>query len=182
MIIFDTETTGLLKSSIVDLDQQPKIIEFAAIKLNDQTLEEVDRIEFLVNPGYSLPKEIIKITGLNDSDLVDAKPFTDYYEPLVHFFLGEKYLIAHNVSFDVGMLTTELSRMGRLTQFPWPPIQICTVNKTMKIKGYRLKLSILYSHLFGEDFKEAHRAMNDVMALVRCVKTLIKNGDLINVQ
>lgn len=179
MIIFDTETTGLLKSSIVDLEQQPKIIEFAAIKLDDKTLEEVDRIEFLVNPGHALPAVITKITGIEDSDLKDVKPFVDYYEQLTNFFLGEKYLIAHNVAFDVGMLTTELSRIGRLTQFPWPPIQICTVNKTMTIKGYRLKLSILYSHLFGEEFKEAHRAMNDVMALVRCVKTLIKNGDLI---
>lgn len=175
MIIFDTETTGLLKASIVDLDKQPKIIEFAAIKLDDKTLEEVDRIEFLVHPQETLPKEIIKITGLTDEKLKDAKTFEHHYEKLTDFFLGERILIAHNVSFDMGMLKNDLARIGRLTQFPYPPRQICTVVQTFQIKGYRLNLSKLHIHLFGEDFKEAHRAMHDVEALTKCVKELIKN-------
>lgn len=173
MIIFDTETTGLLKASIVDLDKQPKIIELAAIKVDDKTLEEVDRIEFLVQPGHELPKEIIKITGLTDEKLKDAKTFEHHYPKLVDFFLGEKYLVAHNISFDMGMLKNDLARIGRMTQFPYPPVQICTVNQTFKIKGYRLNLSALHQHLFGETFKEAHRAMTDVEALTRCVRELI---------
>lgn len=178
MIIFDTETTGLLKASIVDLDKQPKIIEFAAIKLNDETLEEMDRIEFLVHPGESLPKEIVKITGITDDKLKNAKNFEYHYEKLVDFFLGERFLFAHNISFDMGMLKNDLARIGRATQFPYPPRQICTVNQTMQIKGYRLKLGILHHYLFGEDFKEAHRAMNDVEALTRCVIKLIKDKSI----
>jgi DNA polymerase III alpha subunit (gram-positive type) len=175
MIIFDTETTGLLKANIVDLDKQPKIIELAAIKLDDKTLEEVDRIEFLVNPKESLEKIITKITGLTDNKLKDAKTFEYHYEKLADFFLGEKYLLAHNIAFDMGMLKNDLARIGRLTQFPYPPIQICTVVQTFQIKGYRLNLSKMHQHLFGEDFPEAHRAMNDVEALTRCVKNLINN-------
>lgn len=174
MIIFDTETTGLLKASIVDLDKQPKIIELAAIKIDDKTLEEVDRIEFLVNPQHELPKEIIKITGLTDEKLKDAKTFEYHYEQLVDFFIGERFLLAHNIAFDIGMLKNDLARIGRMTQFPYPPRQICTVVQTNKIKGYRLNLSALHTHLFGETFKEAHRAMNDVEALTRCVRELIK--------
>jgi DNA polymerase III epsilon subunit-like protein len=173
MIIFDTETTGLLKASVVDLDKQPKIIEFAAIKLDDKTLEEKDRIEFLINPGHELPKEIIKITGLTDDKLKHAKSFEHYYEDLVNFFLGERYLIAHNIAFDMGMLRNDLARIGRQTQFPYPPRQICTVVKTTQIKGYRLNLTKLHVHLFGVEFKEAHRAMTDVEALTKCVKELI---------
>ena len=176
MIIFDTETTGLLKASIVDINLQPKIIELAAIKLDDQTLEEIDRIEFLVNPSSPIPKEIVKITGITDDILKDAKPFEYHYPALVDFFLGEKYLFAHNISFDIGMLKNDLIRIGRLTQFPYPPVQICTVVQTMQIKGYRLNLMAMHRHLFGEDFKEAHRAMNDVEALTKCVKELIKTG------
>jgi DNA polymerase III epsilon subunit-like protein len=173
MIIFDTETTGLLKASIVDLDKQPNIIEFAAIKLDDKTLDEVDRIEFLVHPQHELSKEIIKITGLTDEKLKDAKTFEHHYEKLVDFFIGERFLIAHNIAFDVGMLRNDLARIGRQTQFPYPPRQICTVVQTMKIKGYRLNLTALHTHLFGEAFKDSHRAMTDVEALTRCVKELI---------
>lgn len=175
MIIFDTETTGLLKASIVDLDKQPKIIELAAIKLDDKTLEEIDRIEFLVNPQEPLDKVITKITGLTDEKLSGAKTFEHHYEKLADFFLGERYLFAHNIAFDMAMLRNDLARIGRQTQFPYPPKQICTVVQTFQIKGYRLNLSKMHTHLFGEDFKEAHRAMNDVEALTKCVKELIKN-------
>jgi len=175
MIIFDTETTGLIKANIVDLDKQPKIIEFAAIKLDDKTLEEVGRIEFLVNPKEPLDKFIVKLTGITDAKIKNEKSFEHHYEKLADFFLGEKYLLAHNIAFDMGMLKNDLARIGRLTQFPYPPIQICTVVQTFQIKGYRLNLSKMHQHLFGEDFPEAHRAMNDVEALTKCVKNLINN-------
>lgn len=174
MIIFDVETTGLPKADIVDLTHQPSIIEFAAIKLDDKTLEPIEQIEFLVNPNKPLSKKITDITGLTDKDLIDAKPFDWHYMNLVKFFFAEKYVFAHNASFDLSLLKFELRRLGRLTQFPWPPIQICTMNQTFKFKNYRLSLQKLHQYLFGENFGEAHRAMNDVKALTKCVKELIK--------
>ena len=54
MILFDLETTGLPKAEGSDLDMQPSIIEFGAIKLDDD-LEETARMEFLCNPGHPLP-------------------------------------------------------------------------------------------------------------------------------
>lgn len=173
-IIFDTETTGLIQASIVRLEKQPKIIEFAAIKIDDKTLEEVARLEFLCNPKEKLEKRITEITGLTDADLIDKKSFDYFYPKLVEFFFGEKYLFAHNISFDVGMLALELRRLERLTQFPFPPVQICTVVQTQKIQGYRLNLTKLHQYLFGVDFEEKHRAMGDVEALTKCVKELLK--------
>jgi DNA polymerase III epsilon subunit-like protein len=175
MIIFDTETTGLLKQEILDLDKQPKIIEFAAIKLDDSTLEEKERIEFLINTNQEIPQIITKITGLRTDDFKDAFSFEHHFQKLAEFFIGEKYLIAHNLAFDVGMLRVDLERIGKLTNFPFPPIQICTVQSTFQIKGYRLNLTNLYQHLFNDTFPEAHRAMRDVEALTKCVKNLINN-------
>jgi DNA polymerase-3 subunit alpha (Gram-positive type) len=174
MIVFDTETTGLLKSSIVDLNKQPKIIEYAAIKLDDNSLDEIDRIEFLVNPEQKLEPIITKITGLTDKDLFNQKTFSAHYGQLAKFHLGEKFLFAHNMQFDISLLKFELMRIGRETQFPYPPAQICTVNKTIHINGYRLNLAKLYKFLFNKEMKEAHRAMIDVEYLTKCVKELIK--------
>lgn len=176
MIIFDTETTGLVKNGLVPLKDQPQIIEFAAIKLDDKTLEEVGRIEFLANPKCKLPAIITKITGIKDSDLIGKPEFVESLPALRDFFLGEKYSFAHNHNFDTQMLSLELRRLKKQYAFPWPMNPICTVNKTMGIKGFRLKLSQLYFHLFQEEFPDAHRAMADVEALTRVVRELIKTG------
>jgi len=173
MIIFDTETTGLPRSGLMDLSKQPQIIEFAAIKLDDATLEEVERIEFFANPGKLLPPKITEITGIKDLDLVDAEPFANHFNKLCKFWFEQKYSFAHNHSFDSQMMIFELRRLKKQYKFPWTPVQICTVNATYSMKGYRLKLQALHEHLFGEEFKGAHRAMTDVEALTRIVKELL---------
>lgn len=177
MIVFDTETTGLPVAMNMPLDRQPHIIEFAAIKLDDDTLEEKDRIEFLCKPPISIPPIITNITGITDDKLKDEKPFSAYMKPLVNFFIGEKVLIAHNIDFDRKLLMFELSRMGMMTNFPWPPIHICTVEKTTFIKGHRLKLGELYEIATGNKIKDAHRAMNDVEALCASIAWLKAEGN-----
>ena len=74
MIIFDLETTGLPKAEGSDLDLQPRIIEFGAIKYNDALIgkgemREDARLEFFCNPGHLLDPKIIKITGITDDML-----------------------------------------------------------------------------------------------------------------
>ena len=176
MIIFDTETTGLVEPEATPIEKQPQIIEFAAVKLDTKTLDEIDRVEFLVNPGRPLPDKIVEITSIKDSDLQDQKPFAAYYNTLVNFFLGEWIMVAHNLAFDRDLLKFELMRMDKLTQFPWPPSHKCTVELTKHIKNLRLTLAGLHELAFDETFKGAHRAMVDVEALVRIVKWLRKDG------
>ena len=80
MIVFDLETTGLPKAEGSDLDIQPKIIEFGAIKIDDDEFKEVDRFEFLCNPGHELDPKITKITGITDEMLKDPKPFIAHFK------------------------------------------------------------------------------------------------------
>lgn len=178
MIIFDTETTGLPKPTVVPLDQQPHIIEFAAVKLSDQTLHEVDRTTFLVNPGVPLEPIITKITGLTDKHLANEKPFSAFYLPLVRFFLGEEMLVAHNAPFDVALLTFELQRLDMLNRFPWPFKHVCTVERTMHLTGSYLKLEKLYALLFDKDPQQKHRALGDVEILTDVVRELRRKGVL----
>jgi DNA polymerase-3 subunit alpha len=176
MIIFDTETTCLAKPLAARLSDQPQIIEFAAIKLDDVTLNEVGRISLLINPCKELDPVITKITGITDSNLKVQKSFPHHIAAISDFFLGERYSLAHNHAFDSSMLEFELKRLDMLTKFPWPPKQICTVEASFPIKNFRLNLTKLHGHLFGKDFPVAHRAMADVEALTRCVVELIKRG------
>lgn len=170
MIVFDTETTGLLKPEAVGAVQQPQIIDFAAVKICDSTGEELDRIEFLVNPGISLPPEITKITGYVDADLRDKPPFAAYLGRLSEFFLGERAYCAHNLPFDKGMLHWELVRLDKLTAFPWPSQGICTAALSAEEYGRRLKLIELYERRLGKKLDQKHTAMADVEALLEVVR------------
>lgn len=176
MIIFDTETTGLTVPDIPEaLDRQPKIIEFAAIKVNN-SLQEVDRLDFLCNPQEKLTPTIVKVTGINDSMLLEKMPFKYHYQQVHDFFQGEDEMIAHNVMFDYHVMKAEMERLGKYDEFPWPEKKTCTVEQTFHFFNKRLSLANLHLHLFGEKHKEAHRAMADVEATVRCVVELKEMG------
>lgn len=172
MIIFDTETTGLLKPEIADLAAQPHIIEIAMAKV-DKKYKVVDQYEALLKPGEPIDEELHKrITGLTNADLEDKPSFLDLLDELTEFVLGEEKILAHNAAFDMGVLICELRRVGREYQFPYPPDQICSVNETYHLKGKRLRLVDLYEKVVGKKLKQKHRAMSDVLALLEVVKKL----------
>jgi len=174
MIIFDTETTGLPKKKNQPMDEHPEIVEFAAIKVDFNTLERIDSMEFLCKPMRPSDEGAFKTHGITEEMLKDEKPFKAHYLWLAKFFLGARYLAAHNVNFDEYMLWTEFTRMDKITKFPWPPERICTVEKSMSIQnGKRSKLDFLVEHYLGiKKRKGSHRAMKDVEDLYEVIKCM----------
>ena len=177
MIVFDLETTGLPKAEGSDLDMQPRIIEFGAIKVDDN-LEEVDRLEFFCNPGHELDPQIIKITNITDDMLKDKKPFIAHYKDLCEFFIGQREIVAHNLPFDRKVLRFELERVDKLTKFPWPIEHICTVEVGQQVWGKMRKLGDIYEELFGFKIENAHRSINDVKATIEILKWYKKEKHL----
>ena len=177
MIVFDLETTGLPKAEGSDLDMQPRIIEFGAIKVDDD-LEEVDRLEFFCNPGHELDPQIIKITNITDDMLKDKKPFIAHYKDLCEFFIGQREIVAHNLPFDRKVLRFELERVDKLTKFPWPIEHICTVEVGQQVWGKMRKLGDIYEELFGFKIENAHRSINDVKATIEILKWYKKEKHL----
>lgn len=170
MIILDTETTGLLLPGAADPATQPRIIDLALVKIDDATGAELERFETLLNPGAPLTDEITRITGLRDADLATAPPFTEVLQRLRLFVLGEWSALAHNWPFDQGMLWWELVRCGAERAFPWPPMQLCTVQLYEPEFGHRPKLTQLYERKLGRKLEQKHRAMADVEALLEVVR------------
>jgi len=168
-LIFDTETTGLLKSTLTPIARQPKIIEFFGLGL--EGLEEDGSVSFLFNPGEKLDKKITEITRLTDEDLKDAPKFDQMAGAIKELIENSDEIVAHNLSFDKMMVDIEMKRCGLTVR--WPRL-ICTVECTEFLKGYRLSLSALHQELFGEAFEGAHRAEVDVRALARCFIELRK--------
>jgi len=180
-IIFDTETTGLLKPDANSLKMQPSIIEIFCQKVNetpDGGVIPTGSFHSLLKPPFPLTAEITRITGITDEDLENAPSFSEIYEDLAAFFLGSEKLVAHNATFDTSMLANELLRIKKVIQFPWPREHVCTVEKSLHVEQRRLNLQKLHEHLFGLGFKDAHRAESDVKALVKCYSKMKQKGML----
>jgi DNA polymerase III epsilon subunit-like protein len=167
IIVFDTETTGLLFHRDAPIEAQPRIIEFAAIILEKG--KEVACDSMLINPGHPITAEITEITGLTDADLVEEPSFTQRLPQLQSLFAGCDTVMAHNLQFDRGMFFAELAR-AQVTDFPWPKRELCTVELAADLWGYYPKLRELYFDIIYKPLEQTHRAMDDVKALVEIVK------------
>lgn len=171
-IILDTETTGLINNSLVPLHHQPQIIEIFCLSLDDEG-NELGSYGCLINPGKPLPAEIKKIVSITDDMLSDAPSFEAVAPEIKAFIEGHDIVVAHNLSYDMKMVTYEMMRARMAVK--WPQL-VCTVEQTIHIKGHRLSLTALYEYLFGEPFSGAHRAETDVRATARCYLELKKRG------
>lgn len=170
MIIFDTETTDLMRPEVADITWQPHIIEIAMVKL-DENWREIDRYATLIKPGIPLNEEMHKnITGITSAQLETAPTFLEKYDELISFCIEEHTMIAHNMPFDLGVLVTELRRIGKEYAFPYPYNQICTVERTRHLKGKRLTLVDLYKLKLNRKLEQTHRALDDVLALAEIVR------------
>jgi len=177
VLIWDTETSGLPGVSILSVDQQPEIIEFAAIKVDDKTLEIKDSLSFMCKPRILPLSEVItKITGIRDSDLKDKQPFVSHLERVTDFFLGERTMVAHNLPFDKSILLYELRRLDREHNFPWPPVHLCTVELTVDIQGKNSKQEWLYKHYTKVEANQTHRALGDVEQLLTIIGYMRAEG------
>lgn len=175
MIVFDTETTGLLKPELAEIGMQPYITELYACKV-DKDFNFIGEFDTFIKPPVPISEFITKCTGIDDSMVADAPSFLQIYDDLYDFFLGETVMVAHNAMFDKGMLRWELTRHDLELSFPWPKHTVCTVELSQPIRNRRLKLTDLHEIATGRPLENAHRAKTDVMGLMRCFEWLVKEG------
>jgi DNA polymerase-3 subunit epsilon len=99
--VVDIETNG-------SKPEKSQVIEIGAVKVRNNTI--VDRFETYVACAY-LPDHIIKLTGIEPSDLIDA-PSRREALTMLKTFLGDAVFVAHNVQFDHGFLNASFERFG----------------------------------------------------------------------
>lgn len=181
-VAFDTETTGLIKPDVVEMEKQPEVIELYMAKLihrADGVIEQIDEINTFLKPQFGEVSDLItKITGITPLMVEKAPLFIDMFPTIQKFHVGVDAWVAHNCAFDTAMMANEISRIGKIVHFPFPPRKICTVQSSMYIEQRRLTLTNLHKELFGIPFEGAHRAKDDVQAMIRCYKELVARGKI----
>jgi DNA polymerase III epsilon subunit-like protein len=173
-LVFDTETTDLIHNRTIKDKHRPKIIEFygCVVDLLSETSPEAE-LDLILNPQEPIKPITTKVTGLTDEDVKDKSTFYDVAEQIRDFLQSAPMVIAHNASFDKEVVDVEMERAGLSVN--WPEV-VCTVESTTHIKGTRLTLGDLHEHVLGWRFQNAHRARNDVEALVRIARKLRSEG------
>ncbi|MEG0900364.1 MAG: exonuclease domain-containing protein [Oscillospiraceae bacterium] len=102
-VVVDLETTGLSP-------EDEEIIEIGTIKYNNGILE--DTFHSLVNPHKPIPSSASAINHIYDKDVNNAPSFEDIADSFISF-IEDYTLVAHNSSFDMKFIQTQLSSLGK---------------------------------------------------------------------
>jgi len=105
LIMLDTETTGL---SPLNGD---RMVEIGAIEVRNRDVKPDRIFHHYLNPGRSIPQEVVRIHGINDAKVKDAPAFADIAHGFLTFIQGAT-LVIHNASFDLAFIMNELRQAG----------------------------------------------------------------------
>jgi DNA polymerase III epsilon subunit family exonuclease len=159
-VALDLETTGLDPSHDV-------IIEIGAVKFDGH--HKPDEFHSLVNPGRPIPLKITQLTGISDSDVATAPPFSALRERLLRF-AGDAIIVGHNVGFDLGFL----KHHNCLARNPF--IDTFRLAAILMPHESRYSLGELVKTL-GVSFAIRHRALDDAKASMELFRALQERAD-----
>ncbi len=150
-VVFDIETTGFSPVN-------NRIIEIGAVKVEKGKI--TDRFSSFVNPDVPIPFEIEKLTGINDSMVMDA-PFIEQVLPEFLAFCGGAVLVAHNASFDMGFIKENARRQNMAREFTY----VDTVGIARILLPHQAKHTLdAVAKTLGISLENHHRAVEDAEA------------------
>ncbi len=123
-IIFDTETTGLpqnYNAPITDLDNWPRAVQIAW-QLHESDGRLISANNIIIKPeGFSIPFNAVKVHGITtEKALSVGEDLKSVIEKFALDVNRAKYLVGHNIEFDINVMGAEFIRAGfelDLTQF-----------------------------------------------------------------
>lgn len=186
ILFFDTETTGLPKNfnaPATDLNNWPRMVQLA-YTFQDIHGKVISNGNFIIKPeGYSIPAASSSIHGITTGRANrEGKNLSDVLKKFNSFVIQSKYLVAHNINFDMKIVEAEFIRMNMPCSMK-SKSKICTMESSTNYcaingtYGYKWpSLSELHLKLFNTILKEAHNAEIDINATAKCFWELKRKG------
>ena len=175
LVLFDTETTGLLYA-------RDEIIEFAAVVVErvngiPKVVQEYDEL-IALSPGGFVPPKIEQLTGITTQDLREkGLPKTRVARDVAEMIRGNTLLLAYNAHFDLSFLFYFLLRHGDATVLKGKDkLDLYTVYRDRKPFPHKLCNAIEAYGLTGK-VVNSHRAVDDVLATVAVMEEMEKEKD-----
>ena len=175
LMLFDTETTGLLYS-------RDEIIEFAAVVVErvngvPTVVREYDELVEL-SPGGFVPPKIQELTGITTQMIRErGLPKTRVCRDIAEMIRGNTLLLAYNAHFDLSFLFYLLLRSGDPTILKGKDkLDLLTVYRDRHSYPHKLCNAIEVYGLSGK-VVNSHRAVDDVIATVAVMEEMEKEKD-----
>lgn len=199
-LFFDTETTGLpknYKAHYSDVHNWPRVVQLAWMLTDDSGTILTESCDIIRPDGYQIPPGMIHgisqaqaegegIKALLAFEKFANANFASTRGEFISHLAERPTLVAHNIGFDLPIVSAELIRLGcekfakaLNRQMKQQCTQAIGTNycKLPGKYGYKWpRLSELHQILFNEGFDGAHDAMNDVKATARCFFELKRLG------
>ena len=175
LVLFDTETTGLLFA-------RDEIIEFAGVVVErvngvPKVVQEYDEL-IALSPGGFVPPKIEQLTGITTQDLREkGLSKTRVARDIAEMIRGNTLLIAYNAHFDLSFLFYFLLRHGDpMVLKGKDKLDLLTVYKDRKPYPHKL-CSAIESYGLAGKVVNSHRAVDDVIATVAVMEEMEKERD-----
>jgi len=188
-LFFDCETTGLPRSryfSAENIDDWPRLVQIAWARYDRRGDPEDSRCYIVKPEGFVIPADATRIHGITHAHALRVG--RGAAEVLDEFLAAADEpgttLVAHNLSYDCGVLGAELVRLSRPLRFLELP-GICTMKSTTDLCrlprpggfGYKWPtLEELHCYVFGCSYEGAHDASKDLEACARSFFKLLQAG------
>ena len=196
--LFDTETTGLPKGRNVSYSDDAaysscRLVSIAWFLVDDDTLDVVSEHNHLIKPdGYTVSQESTAIHGItHEYAMINGIPFSEIVDELVTSLNSCKYLVAHNISFDFGVLLHELyvhknvdPTMSKVINHVFRMDRKCTMRQGKEIMVVKKfpKLIELYVHLLKvQPTGDLHNALVDTRCCYECYRAMNKKTTNVDV-
>lgn len=195
ILIFDTETTGLLPKRPSDIIPYITQLSFIIYDIKEEMIRTSFNAYIRLPQGIQIPQIVTDITGITN-EICEEKgiPIQEALAAFYHAMTMSDCIVAHNIEFDITMLQIEINRnLKSLTTYSqiddlfdanrlaYYNIGIdCTMKLTVKEcsllrtsdKNYTYKkypkLSETYEYLFKKTPQNLHNSMVDTIVCLRC--------------
>lgn len=188
-LIFDTETTGMVKwKSPPEHPGQPDLVQIAMMLVETEDWRVRNRVSLILQlaDGVTIEPEAEKTHGISAAHCARYG-----VAPLVAVSLFNQLcmqadeIVAHNMSFDQSIMLTALHRLGKKPNRMEDKKLVCTKDATTDILklpgnyGYKWPtLAEAYRHYTGLEIEGAHDALADTEACLAVYRALKEKGEI----
>lgn len=192
ILFFDTETTGLPDwKTPSDGENQPHIVQLAAILADEKTKKRIMTLDLIVKPdGWVIPEDMTEIHGI--THVLAMEVGVQEKEAVAMLFNMRRRAakrVAHNRTFDQRIVRIAAKRYFSeeyIDKWAEKDDFDCTMlmsKPIMKLEpknrfGFKSpKLEDAYEYFTGNKLEGAHNAMNDTIACMEVYWEILKRGN-----
>ena len=192
VLVFDTETTGVIPKAYLPIDKMPYIVQLAFMLYDTKTNDVIKNFNQIIKiPEHvEIPEGASNVHGIYKNDTQTKGIDISYaIQQFKTAYFEADLVVAHNITFDNRMIMFECERL-KIPCFLLEEVSYCTMKHSLHVtkivatnfKGKKYiknpKLEELHKHYFGFVPKNLHDAFIDLLVCLRCFVKLTQDEDV----